>query len=160
MRSRTSQREAQGARHGLAVHVTTVYIGSPARVRRYAGGLNIENYGMQDQERTFPPSVSQCEVSCRPTVSPCPRPRLTEYGFFIDFYKAVGYGLRGGYVHAPPPLHPTVGREGVTLPHAKTAKKYTVLYERLCSSKPVSRVDIVRLARVLVEAEGDREVLG
>ena len=51
-------------------------------------------YGMQDQERTFPPSVSQCEVSCRPTVSPCPRPRLTEYGFFIDFYKAedTGYG--------------------------------------------------------------------
>ena len=48
----------------------------------------------------------------------------------------------------------------MTLPHAKTAKKYTVLYERLCSSKPVSRVDIVRLARVLVEAEGDREVLG
>ena len=57
-------------------------------------------------------------------------------------------------------LSTTVGREGVTLPHAKTAKKYTVLYERLCSSKPVSRVDIVRLARVLVEAEWDREVLG
>ena len=105
--------------------------------------------------------MSQCEVSCRPTVSPCPRPRLTEYGFFLfDFYKAVGYGLRGEDMYTRRHLSTTVGREGVTLPHAKTAKKYTVLYERLCSSKPVSRVDIVRLARVLVEAEGDREVLG